>query len=91
MVTATVAPPKPAKIPDLNPYLAPNVACSNRGCGKILIPVMADNPKGGEKELRYDCESCGYSFYASLMHVQGQCKPLGAPNKSLPEVIEKRD
>lgn len=83
------APKKVSKIPPLNPWAAPAVACPNKGCNKILYPVISDNPKGGEKELRYDCEPCGYSFYASLQHVQGQCKPLGAPNKSLPEIFEK--
>ena len=81
--------PKVSKIPPLNPWAAPSVACPNKGCNKILQPILADNPKGGEKELRYDCVPCGYSFYASLQHVQGQCKPLGAANKRLPEVFEK--
>jgi len=91
MSVTTVVPEKPkvGRIPNLNPWAAPAVACPNKGCNKILFPVLADNPKGGEKELRYDCEPCGYSFYASLVHVQGQCKPLGQPNKKLPDMTER--
>lgn len=90
MTTAVQEPVKKvAKIPPLNPWAAPSCACPNKGCNQILVPVLADNPKGGEKELRYDCVPCGYSFYASLQHVQGQCKPLGMPNKQLPDMTDR--
>jgi hypothetical protein len=77
--------PRPSKIPSLNPYIAPNVFCSNRDCGKKMDPVMITD-RGGERSLRYDCEPCNYSFYASMVHAQGQCRPLGKDKSNLPEV-----
>jgi len=76
--------PRPSKIPNLNPYLAPNVVCSNRNCRKPMKPVVVTD-RGGEASLRYDCEPCRYSFYASLIHAQGTCKPLGAEKSGPPE------
>jgi len=90
MTTAVQEPvKKTAKIPPLAPWIAPSLGCPNKGCGAILLPKLADNPKGGEKELRYDCTNCRYSFYSSLIHANGSYKPLGEANKKLPEIFEK--
>lgn len=82
--------PKTTKIPTLNPWLAPAVICPNRGCHKLLYPTMSQSEKGGEPEIRYDCEPCGYSFYAGLQHVNGICRPLGAKKAPLPEVVQSK-
>lgn len=81
--------PRPVKIPSVNPYLAPSVVCSNRNCRRILKPVVVTD-KGGELLLRYDDEWCNYSFYSSMIHAQGICKPIGQENKALPEVYERK-
>jgi hypothetical protein len=82
--------PKPSKIPTLNPWAAPAVICPNRGCNKVLFPVMAQSEKGGEPELRYDCEPCNYSFYAGLTHVNGICRPMGAKKSPVPEIMQPK-
>lgn len=83
-------PPKPkaTKIPTLSPYLAPAVMCSNRDCRRIMHPSTVTD-KGGEVMLRYDCVPCNYSFFASMVHAQGQCKPLGSDRANPPEVLQK--
>lgn len=92
MSTATTpeakTPPKKTKIPNLNPYFSPAVICPNRDCLKVLYPVVSTE-KGGEPTLRYDCEPCNYSFFASLIHAQGQCKQLGSDRKNPPEIFQK--
>lgn len=79
MVTTPQAPPeqkKSAKIPSMNPWLAPNVLCPNPKCHKILAPVVAHEAKGGEPILAYPCNDCGYAFKASLIRGNGECVPL---------------
>ena len=80
--------PKKIKIPALSPYLAPSVMCSNRDCRKLMKPVAVTD-KGGEVMLRYDCEPCNYSFFMSMIHAQGQCKPLGVDKAGPPEIFQK--
>lgn len=85
---STPLPPRKPKIPTLNPYMAPAVICPNRECLKVLFPKVTTE-KGGEPTLQYDCEPCSYSFFASLVHAQGTCKPLGSQRQNPPEVMQK--
>ena len=88
MSTAITPEVRKTKIPSVNPYVAPNVICSNRDCLRPMKPKV-NKDKGGEPVLQYDCEHCNYSLFASLVHAQGQCKPIGAPTKNLPEIFQK--
>ena len=97
MSTTTVAPveqaktpPKRPNIPTLAPYIAPNVICKNRDCLRVLTPRVS-NEKGGEPLLQYDCRNCQYTFFASLIHAQGEYRALGAEKAKLPEVFQKSE
>lgn len=79
--------PRKVKIPQLNPYLAPMLFCSNRDCRQPMEAKII-NDRGGEAMLQYDCEPCGYSFFGSLVHAQGMSKPIGQKKEGPPEVMQ---
>lgn len=92
MSVAEVAVPKPkAKIPSLNPYLAPNCVCSNRNCNTVMTPQIGKEKRGGDIVVFYNCPNCHYDMKVSLQHANGECVSEGSLDRvdSLKEVFEK--
>ena len=91
MSTATVAPPaqpKPAKIPSLNPYLAPQAMCPT--CRALLEPMPGKN-RDGSPSVLYSCETCGYTLAANAQHILGECVPTSkVGQKGWPTIIEQK-
>jgi hypothetical protein len=96
MATTTVSPEvkKPAGIPKtgMNPGVAPNLVCQNRGCHRILEPLSAkDNPSTGQLEVVYHCDNCDYDFHMSPQYAHGDYSASGKKKKVLPEIFQKSD
>lgn len=77
MPAATEKPARaPAKIPRINPAVAPFVICSNRDCESVLKPQAVKGKGGCVADIVYVCTNCGYKFTLSLVPALGECKAL---------------
>ena len=74
---AVEAPARPrARVPKINPTVAPFVVCSNKDCERLLAPVPKKGKGGFVPDVTYVCENCGYEFTLSLVPALGQCRAL---------------
>ena len=77
MPAATEKPARaPAKIPRINPAVAPFVICSNKDCESVLSPRAVKGKGGCVADIVYVCKKCGYKFILSLVPALGDCKAL---------------
>jgi hypothetical protein len=76
-MSTTAVPPKPkAKLPSLNPVLAPNAFCKEKTCLSLMEPKAGIDKKSGEFVLYYVCPKCNYACVAQAQHLNGICVPV---------------
>ena len=76
-MNATAVQEKPkAKLPSLNPILAPNVICREKTCMSLMEPKTGIDKRSGEFILYYVCPKCHYACVAQAQHLNGMCMPM---------------